>query len=196
MVVEVVFETHAFSVDNEKGVATGWLPGELSERGRVAAAELGRRRRDDRLAAVFASDLRRATQTVKIAFADADVPVFLDWRLRECDYGRLNGAPAGDVHEDRGSRLRTPYPDGESWDQAVERVGGLLRDLPSRWAGRRVLLVGHLATRWALESLLNGLSLEQLDSERFEWRAGWEYRLDDPRGSDSARSQGVPPTTT
>ncbi len=27
MTVEVVFETHSVSVDNERGVATGWLPG-------------------------------------------------------------------------------------------------------------------------------------------------------------------------
>jgi len=37
----VVFETHSITVDNERGVATGWLPGELSERGRDVARELG-----------------------------------------------------------------------------------------------------------------------------------------------------------
>ena len=93
----MVFETHALSVDNEQGVATGWLPGELSERGQAAAAALGRRRRGNGLAAVFSSDLRRAMQTAAIAFADVDIPLFVDWRLRECDYGRLNGAPTGDV---------------------------------------------------------------------------------------------------
>ncbi|MDX6366892.1 MAG: 2,3-bisphosphoglycerate-dependent phosphoglycerate mutase [Nocardioidaceae bacterium] len=179
MVIQVVFETHAPSVDNEQGVATGWLPGELSRRGRAAAAALGERRRDDRLAAVFTSDLRRATQTATIAFADSDIPVLVDWRLRECDYGRLNGAPADDVHADRGRYLRSPYPDGESWLQAVQRVSGLVKDLPSRWAGRRVLVIGHLATRWALETLLNGITLEQLARERFRWREGWEYRVED-----------------
>jgi 2,3-bisphosphoglycerate-dependent phosphoglycerate mutase len=179
MVIQVVFETHAVSVDNEKGVATGWLPGELSERGRAAAAALGERRRDDGLAAVFTSDLRRAMQTAAIAFADSDIPVFVDWRLRECDYGRLNGAPAGDVHADRGRYLRTPYPGGESWLQAVQRVSGLVKDLPSRWAGQRVLVLGHMATRWALETLLNGVTLEQLAREQFQWREGWEYRVED-----------------
>jgi hypothetical protein len=29
------------------------------------------------------------------------VPVLFDWRLRECDYGSLNGAAASDVHEER-----------------------------------------------------------------------------------------------
>jgi 2,3-bisphosphoglycerate-dependent phosphoglycerate mutase len=179
MVIQVVFETHAYSVDNERGVATGWLPGELSEGGRAAAAALGRRRRNDGLAAVFTSDLRRSTQTAAIAFADSAVPIFVDWRLRECDYGRLNGAPVGEVHADRGRYLRSPYPDGESWLQAVQRVSGLVGDLPSRWAGQRVLLVGHMATRWALETLLNGVALEQLAREQFRWQEGWEYRVED-----------------
>jgi alpha-ribazole phosphatase/probable phosphoglycerate mutase len=32
--IEVVFETHSTTVDNEEGRATGWLPGQLSGRGR------------------------------------------------------------------------------------------------------------------------------------------------------------------
>ncbi|MFD0889954.1 hypothetical protein ACFQ08_35890 [Streptosporangium algeriense] len=39
MPVDLVFETHSISEDNERGVATGWLPGRLSERGRALAAE-------------------------------------------------------------------------------------------------------------------------------------------------------------
>jgi 2,3-bisphosphoglycerate-dependent phosphoglycerate mutase len=177
--IQVVFETHAHSVDNERGVATGWLPGELSERGQAAAAALGRRRRGNGLAAVFSSDLRRAMQTAAIAFADVDIPLFVDWRLRECDYGRLNGAPAGEVHADRARYLRSPYPGGESWLQAVQRVSGLVDDLPSRWAGQRVLVIGHMATRWALETVLNGATLEQLAGEQFRWQEGWEYRVEE-----------------
>lgn len=57
--VEIVYETHAITEDNENGIATGWLPGRLSERGRAVAIGLGERRRDDGLAAVFTSDLDR-----------------------------------------------------------------------------------------------------------------------------------------
>jgi len=175
--VEIVFETHAFSEDNEHGVATGWLPGRLSARGRTAARELGARRRNDGIAAVFVSDLRRAVETAEIAFAAQPVPMFLDWRLRECDYGELNGAPATVVH-DRAAYLDTPYPRGESWRDAVARVGRVLPDLAARWDGRRVLVIGHVATRWGLEHRLDGTPVEQLASEDFAWREGWEYVLD------------------
>jgi broad specificity phosphatase PhoE len=87
MSVEVVFETHATSEDNEAGIATGWLPGKLSPRGREQARELGGRRRGDGLAIVFTSDLGRALDTAEIAFAGSGIPVVEDARLRECNYG-------------------------------------------------------------------------------------------------------------
>jgi alpha-ribazole phosphatase/probable phosphoglycerate mutase len=173
--MEIVFETHSISEDNERGIATGWLPGRLSERGRALAAGLGARRRDDNLTAVLASDLTRAAETAMIAFAGTGVPVLLDWRLRECDYGRCNGTPARDL--DRKGHLDRPYPDGESWRQAVTRAGRALDDIAERWAGRRVLIIGHVATRWALEHAANGRSLEDLVGADFAWQEGWEYRL-------------------
>ena len=142
-VVEIVYETHALTEDNETGRATGWLPGRLSATGRENARVLGERRRDDGLAAVFTSDLGRALETVGIAFDGSPIPVLHDWRLRECDYGERNGAPTSEVHGVARQHLDTPYPGGESWRQAVARVGRFLDDLPSRWTGQRVLVVGH-----------------------------------------------------
>ena len=41
MAIELVFETHSITVDNEEGRATGWWPGRLSDQGRALAARLG-----------------------------------------------------------------------------------------------------------------------------------------------------------
>jgi len=62
--IELVYETHSLTTDNEAGIATGWIPGLLSERGRAAAQALGERRRDDGIEVVFTSDLRRAVARV------------------------------------------------------------------------------------------------------------------------------------
>jgi broad specificity phosphatase PhoE len=176
--IELVLETHATTVDNERGHATGWLPGQLSERGLAEARELGHRRRNDRIGAVFSSDLARAVQTASVAFDGSAVPVLLDWRLRECDYGRRNGMPVAEVHAaGRCAHLDEPYPGGESWRQAVTRVGRFLADLPLRWNGQRVLVIGHGATKWGLEHLLRGVPLEDLLEQDSAWQEGWEYRL-------------------
>jgi alpha-ribazole phosphatase/probable phosphoglycerate mutase len=178
MPVRIVFETHSWSEDNDRGIATGWLPGRLSSRGRVLAAELGVRRAEDGLAAVFTSDLGRAVETACVAFAGSVVPILHDWRLRECDYGRYNGVAAVQLHSRRRQYLDRPYPGGESWRQAVDRVGRFLRDLPLRWSDRRVLVIGHVATRWAFDNLIHGLPLEELIEADFAWQEGWEYELD------------------
>jgi alpha-ribazole phosphatase/probable phosphoglycerate mutase len=177
-VITIVFETHSMSEDNERGAASGWAPGRLSAEGRRQARELGGRRRDDGITAVFSSDLRRAVETAEVAFADSGIPVLLDWRLRECDYGDHTGAPAREHVRDRARFLDTPYPGGESWQQAIARVGRFLHDLPLRWQDRRVLVIGHVATRWALDHHLGGVPLVTLATEDFAWRPGWEYALD------------------
>jgi 2,3-bisphosphoglycerate-dependent phosphoglycerate mutase len=179
MPIQIVFETHSTTQDNENGIATGWLPGQLSPLGREQAAELGKRRGDDGIAAIFSSDLARATQTAAIAFAATGIPVLLDWRLRECDYGELNGSPAAHVHAHQGEYLDRPYPGGESWRQATARVASFVADLPRRWSGHRVLVLGHVATRWGLDHLLADAPLEDLASRDFAWQPGWEYTADE-----------------
>lgn len=178
MITEIVFETHSWSDDNKAGIASGWRHSRLSTDGRALAAELGERRRNDGIAAVFTSDLKRAVETARIAFAGTNVPILGDWRLRECDYGQGNGMLSTVLHQDRARYLDEPYPDGESWRQAVARVGVFLETFPARWAGQRVLLIGHVATRWGLDHWLDGVPLEELMEADFAWREGWEYRLD------------------
>jgi broad specificity phosphatase PhoE len=173
----IVFETHSISEDNEAGLASGWTHGPLSAQGRELARALGARRRDDGIDTVFASDLHRALETAVLAFDGTAIPILLDWRLRECDYGRLTRTPAEDLHRDRAQYLDTPYPDGESWRQAAARVGRFLAELPTRWDGKRVLVIGHVATRWGLDHFLNGIPLEDLDRAEFHWQEGWEYVL-------------------
>ena len=124
MSVDVVYETHSLSVDNERGIATGWLPGRLSENGKRLAAELGERRRADGVGVVFTSDLRRAVETAEIAFAGTAIPIRRDARLRECNFGTMNGTPASVSRTEDSLRIDRPFPGGESWRQAVDRVGG------------------------------------------------------------------------
>jgi 2,3-bisphosphoglycerate-dependent phosphoglycerate mutase len=174
-VLEIVFETHAWSVDNEAGVATGWLPGRLSEYGKQQARELGARRRDDGISAVYTSDLARAVETAEIAFADTDLPIYRDARLRECNYGRMNGMPVSLLDAERVRRIDEPFPDGESYGQAVERVGGFLDELAATRDGERVLVIGHGATHFAFEHLVNGVPLEKLVAAPFDWQEGWVY---------------------
>lgn len=176
MAVELVYETHSISVDNERGIATGWHPGELSAEGRRLAHALGERRRNDGIDCVFTSDLRRAVETAQIAFDGSGVEIRQDARLRECNYGDLNGAPVGEL-DPRLRFIDRPYPGGESYRDCVEKMRSFLGDVASEFDGRRVLVIAHSAQRWALRHLLEGVALEELVDAPFDWQEGWEYVL-------------------
>lgn len=186
--LELVYETHAITTDNEAGIATGWLPGTLSERGRGTAAELGQRRRDDGIAAVYMSDLERAIETARIAFGGSEIPLISDGRLRECNYGRLNGMRGDDHARARARHVDDPWPEGESYRQVVGRTASLVEDLLRRWDGARILLIAHSANRWALEHLLLGTDLTELVTAGFEWQPGWEYLV--PTGWRAGGAEG------
>jgi broad specificity phosphatase PhoE len=171
--IQLIYETHSITTDNESGHATGWLPGELSELGREQARLLGERRRD--VDAVFSSDLGRALETVAIAFSGTEVPVFYDWRLRECDYGALNGAPHYELEMSK--HIDVPFPGGESYRDVAVRIERFLADLRRGWEGKRVLAVSHAAPRWALQHLLDGVPLEELVGAPFDWQPGWVFSL-------------------
>jgi len=127
---------------------------------------------------VFVSDLRRAVQTVELAFGGIGLPVYQDRRLRECNYGELNGCSVEVLAAVRRRHIDEPFPGGQSYRQVVAATRDFLLDVGGAWDGRRVLVVAHSANRWAFECLLNGARLEDLVDAPFRWQAGWSYILD------------------
>jgi broad specificity phosphatase PhoE len=176
--IQLVYETHSTSTHNEAGIATGWLDGVLSERGREQARALGERRRADGLAVVFTSDLGRAVETADIGFAGSDLPRRVDVRLRECNYGDLNGHPVAEIDAIKPTRIDEPYPGGESYRDVAARTREFLTDLVRELDGTRVLVIAHAANRWSLQHLIGGVPLEELVTAPFDWQEGWEYQLD------------------
>jgi broad specificity phosphatase PhoE len=175
--LRLVFESHATSVDNEAGLASGWFDVALSTTGEDQARTLGARWRDDHLAVVFCSDLSRSFRTAEIAFGDRSVPIIRDARLRECDYGDLTRRPTREVEQRRVLHLVDPFPNGESYQQVVDRVSGWLGEATRHIDGRTALVIGHRATFYALEHLLNRVTLHEVVTSPWTWQPGWTYHL-------------------
>lgn len=173
----VLFESHATSVDNEAGLASGWFDVALSAKGEEQARSLGVRRRDDDLAVVFCSDLVRSFRTAEIAFRDRPLPIVRDARLRECSYGTLTRHPVQEIDEGRAAHAAAPFPDGESYQQVVERVSAWLTETTAGFGGQTVLVIGHRATFDALEHLVNDVPLHEAVAAPWQWQPGWTYRI-------------------
>jgi len=175
--VEITFEFHGTTYDNEAKLSSGWYDVELSELGKKQAKELGERHRDDYFDAIFCSDLQRSYKTAEIGLAGRTIPIVKDERLRECNYGDLTRHPNAEVEPVKAEHIAKPFPNGESYEQAAERMRSFLRDLWQDYNGKRVMIIGHGATQYGLERWIKHISLSQMVTAPQKWQPGWTYEL-------------------
>ena len=115
------------------------------------------------------------TRPRELPSTGSPIPIIRDPRLRECNYGRLNGMPRERLDLERAAHLDEPWPDGESYRQVVARTASFLEDLASMSDGARVLVIAHSANQWALDHLLLGAEMASLVAAGMNWQPGWEY---------------------
>lgn len=167
------------SIDNEAGRASGHADVPLSPPGRQQAEQLGQHYAAETLAAVFCSDLQRASTSAEIAFSGRKLPLVPDARLREYDYGDMTQYPIAQVEEEFPRRITEPFPHGESLLMVVQRVGAFLGDVLREYDGKTIVVIGHRATRYGLEYWCGDASLEEIVRTPWEWREIpiWRYEL-------------------
>jgi alpha-ribazole phosphatase/probable phosphoglycerate mutase len=179
--VNITYFVHGTTTDNEKGIATGWLPGELSELGRKQSIELRDLIKNKKFDVVFCSDLKRAVDSAKLTFKN--IQIIQDKQLRECNYGDLNGADAEEVEALTLKHIDEPFPNGESYKDVEKRIRSFLKDLSKKYSEKNVAIVAHRAPQLALNVIIKRKSWEQAIKEDWrlkqpkEWKPGWNYQF-------------------
>ena len=173
--MKIYFAAHGATTDNEGGIASGWSNPELSTLGIKQAREYAEIFKNIKIDLICCSDLRRAVDTVRIAFGDS-VPVITDARLRELNYGDFNGGDAKVVGGIKIAAIKTPMSNGESYEQAMTRTHEFYLELKNKYPDKIVLVIGHRATQYGLDTLV-GKTLEDLLSVPFVWQPFWEYEI-------------------
>ena len=172
----IIFEAHSTSLDNEAELASGHNDVELSELGIRQSKELGERYANRSFEAIFCSDLQRSYETAELAFGDK-YPIIKDARLRECDYGELTQKNSKIVGAEKPSRISVPFPGGESYEQCCARVGSFLDDLARDYQGKTVMIIGHRATQYGLEHVVNNVPIYEAVTAPWQWQPGWRYEI-------------------
>ncbi len=134
------------------------------------AAWWAARGRDLPVAALYASPLLRARQTVAPLAAGLGLPVQAHPGLLDIDYGRFQGlthAQAADLYPElyrqwRAAPGRVRFPEGESLAGVQARVRALLDQVAADYPGQRLVLVGHEIVNKVLACTLLGLDLDQI----------------------------------
>jgi broad specificity phosphatase PhoE len=148
---------------------------ELSETGRAQARALGRHLADlpadQRPTVVLSSPFARARETAELAVEPLDLPVRLDERLRERDFGAFDGMTGAGIREQfpdearRREMLGKFYyrpPGGESWADVALRIRSVLSTEAPVLDGQRVLLVAHQAVIMVCRYVLEALDEQEL----------------------------------
>ncbi|TAK94217.1 histidine phosphatase family protein [Patescibacteria group bacterium] len=172
----LIFEAHGTTYDNEAHLSSGWNDVALSPLGEQQSREMGERYKNDHFDAIFCSDLQRAYRSAEIGFG-TKWPIIKDKRLRECDYGDLTQKPSEIVDVEKPKRIIEPFPNGESYTQTTDRMRLFLDDLRRDYAGKKVMVIGHRATQYGIENIVNGVPLEKLVATHFKWQPGWVYEV-------------------
>jgi len=177
--VHLTYFVHCTTTDNEKDLATGQLPGELSTLGLEQSKALRQQTAGRIFDVVFCSDLQRAIDTSNIAFGDS-YPIKQDSRLREVDYGDWNGKP------DSFKNVLTDYidqrfPNGEGYRDVEQRLRDFCDFLRREYNDKRVAIVAHQAPQLALDVILAGKTWEQAIAQDWRhtksWQPGWDYLI-------------------
>lgn len=176
--IKITYFVHGTTTDNEKGLATGWQPGELSEIGIKQSRELPNLIKENNFDLVFCSDLRRAIDSAKISFANK-YQIIEDPRLREANYGDLT---LGKEFKDKLKLyIDKPFPNGESYKDVEKRIKSFINFLKENYPKKHIAIVSHQAPQLALEVLLNNKTWKQAIDEDWRkkkaWQPGWEYLI-------------------
>lgn len=175
--ITLIFEAHGTTFDNEAHLSSGHNDVELSPLGIQQSKEMGERYKDDHFDVIFCSDLQRAYKSAEIGFGNK-WPIITDARLRECNYGDFTQHPSEEVDVQKPKRIHEPFPNGESYVETTARMKSFLTDLINRYPNKRVMVIGHRATQYGIDHLINGVPLETLVSTKFKWQPGWKYEFD------------------
>ena len=181
MSIHITYFVHGTTIDNEKEISSGWSDVALSELGVKQSIELKEKTKDKKFDVVFCSDLKRAHDSAMLAWKGV-YEIILDARLRECNYGTLNGAPSAIVEPMQERECITnKFPNGESYQDVKVRISDFLEFLKKNYDGKSVALVAHKAPQLALDVLLKNKTWEQALREDWRktksWQPGWEYIL-------------------
>lgn len=172
--IEIIFEAHGTTFDNEANVTSGHNDVALSPLGEQQSKEMGERYKNDKFDVIFCSDLERAYKSAEIAFGDKFKTV-KDARLRECNYGDFTQKPSEIVNKEKLNRINTPFPNGESYKETTERMKSFLEDIKKDYKGKKIMIIGHRATQYGLENIINKKPLEEIVPTKFIWQSGWKY---------------------
>ena len=150
--MQIVLVRHGATDWNLEHRCQGSSDRELSEVGLQQAEQISALLRSENLAAIYASDLKRARRTAELISQPHSLPVVIEDKIRELDHGKLEGLTFAEIRDNFGDFLirwrnepaELEVPGGERLADVAERAWqGLERIVERHSHADNIVVVSH-----------------------------------------------------
>jgi len=154
--MRLIITRHGETEENKKGIIQGHLPGKLTKLGISQAKKLALRLKEEKIDAIYSSDLSRASDTAKeIAKDHPNAPVYFVTELREKDQGNITGKLIKEIdwNEPRNA---------EDKELMAKRAKTIIDQAYKKYKEKTVLFVSHGGFIGILMSLIMKMPLDKV----------------------------------
>jgi len=165
-VARLLLIRHGLTEFNEDRRFMGYSDIELSTAGRRQAERLRDYLADEKIDAVYSSDLKRTMEMAEIVLAGREISIDSCPELRECDYGTCEGLTFGEIssrYPDVAAKcinftLELAFPEGEHFKDFFERTSRFIERLEEHGRSETILISSHSGPLKILLCRLLGIS--------------------------------------
>ncbi len=149
--MKLLLVRHGESEYNSARRFAGHVDIDLTEKGRLQVEKLRERLLEEKVDAVYCSDLIRAQRTAEIALSGRNLHIVTCPELREISYGEIEGLGFNEIKtrfpevakQLSKSEMELSFPGGETFPQFVDRVTTFTERLKKHADADSVLVVAH-----------------------------------------------------
>lgn len=152
--MEIYIVRHGETLWNKSRRLQGSKDINLSEVGRREAIERGKQLKNVDFDVIYSSPLNRAYETACIIKGERNIPIIMDERLREINFGINEGMREDRLKKDKDNSFckffddpenYIPPENGESFEEVCQRTKEFMKQViePERNKLNRVLIAGH-----------------------------------------------------
>ncbi|MEI7709433.1 MAG: histidine phosphatase family protein [bacterium] len=158
--MKIYFVRHGQTEHNKAGKVTGHIESVLTPEG-IAQAQKTATELPPDFSIIYSSDLIRCKQTAEILNQKLQLPVIFDPRLRERNFGSLEGKSWSEIGEDIREVDKNQQYDyrpfgGEYVEDVKKRIFDFIREISRTEKGKKVLVVTSAGVIRLLHNILNG----------------------------------------
>ncbi|GIW65856.1 MAG: hypothetical protein KatS3mg094_375 [Candidatus Parcubacteria bacterium] len=173
------FLRHAEAYSNLKGILSSYPElffNPLTYKGIKQVNSLVNKIKNLNIDLIITSPLLRAKQTAEIIARKLNLPVLINFDLREIDFGNFNGKSEKEYQnliKDQFQEYFVKPTDGENLIEVKRRMIKVILDLEERYDNKNFLIISHQDPLWTLFGEMQGLSIEQtINTKEFILKLG------------------------